>query len=568
VFLLGKKIITGADVEISLIQGITRIPVDKNTIITAVAREIAEKNNVVFSDNEVEQNYDNNITKKVEITHPSTEQTDTNFPEKRPTFIEEKYDLNIGFLESKIDELYRKISSISDEIKKSHEVIIHKDISPIPEEDLLDIKIKNGLCVIPDQGIIPCELGIKERKIKVMGQKIDAPAKETIDASGKCILPGIIDPHAHLGIFADFETEVETETMAALKGGITTIGCFFNTSGSYLKAFPHLNDTIRRKSHIDLIPHFVLTNHEQLMEIPDYVREFGVRTFKIYMSGIPGMIPHVDDAFMLDVFEYLGEVNEDCTLFIHAENPSLIERSTKKYKNQVGDSLELWALTHPGLGQREAIQRAGIFAEKTGVKTYFVHISSKESVKALRELKMIRGLKNIYAETTSPYLTLEIDEKLGIKGKMVPPIPLKKDAQALWEAINSGLIDTIGTDNTTLTLAEKQVEKDIWGAVPGYPVFGTHLPSVLHKGINGGLINLEKLVEVMCKNPAKILGVYPRKGTIIPGGDADLVIVELDKKKTVSPKLLGSRSDFSLFDGQELRGWPIMTIKGGKVIPI
>ncbi|NLU43555.1 MAG: amidohydrolase family protein, partial [Acholeplasmataceae bacterium] len=100
------------------------------------------------------------------------------------------------------------------------------------------------------------------------------------------------------------------------------------------------------------------------------------------------------------------------------------------------------------------------------------------------------------------------------------------------------------------------------------PVFGTHLPSVLHKGINGGLINLEKLVEVMCKNPAKILGVYPRKGTIIPGGDADLVIVELDKKKTVSPKLLGSRSDFSLFDGQELRGWPIMTIKGGKVIPI
>jgi dihydropyrimidinase len=107
-------------------------------------------------------------------------------------------------------------------------VIIHKDISPIPEEDLLDIKIKNGLCVIPDQGIIPCELGIKERKIKVMGQKIDAPAKETIDASGKCILPGIIDPHAHLGIFADFETEVETETMAALKGGITTIGCFFN----------------------------------------------------------------------------------------------------------------------------------------------------------------------------------------------------------------------------------------------------------------------------------------------------------------------------------------------------
>ncbi|RKL62296.1 hypothetical protein DXT63_12565 [Thermoanaerobacteraceae bacterium SP2] len=560
---MGKKIITGTDVELALSLGNKKIDIDENTIITGIAQEMADKARIEFLRKTDNRTGDQILgdSSKYNFQDIPQKNDDVKNVKEQDAFVKklEKIDIH----EKQIEEILHRIYLLDERFKNYSNVAFDKSITRDAIVEELDIKIEKGLCVIPDQGIIECDLGIKEGKIWSMGREIRIPAKKNINAAGKCILPGIIDPHIHLGIFADFATEVETETRAALKGGVTTAGCFFGGTESHFKTFPPLEKILREKSKIDIIPHFVISNHTQLSEVPEYIKRFGVRTFKIYMSGIPGMIPDVDDAFILDVFEVLKEVKEDCTVFIHAENPVLIKRATEKYRGKIGNPLQIWSQTHPAISEEEAVRRAAFYAEKTGVKIYFVHISTREAVNALRELKAYKGLKNIYAETTSPYLTLTTDSPAGIKGKMVPPLRERESVEALWDGINQNLIDTIGTDNTTITLEEKRAAQDIWSAVPGYPVLGTHLASILHEGVNGGRISLEKLVEVMCKNPAKILGLYPKKGTIVPGGDADLVIVDLDEKRTVKPEILGSRSDFSLFDGRELRGWPVMTIKSG-----
>ena len=172
---------------------------------------------------------------------------------------------------------------------------------------------------------------------------------------------------------------------------------------------------------------------------------------------------------------------------------------------------------------------------------------------------------NLYVETTYPYLCLDTDSPIGAYGKMLPPIREPESRKALWDGIRSGLIDTIGTDNTVLTAGEKQVSSGMREAGAGYPTLGTHLVSVLDEGIYRQELPIEKLVPLMTMNPARIFGVYPRKGTILPGSDAGLVLVDLRAARTVDPRQLLSRSDFSLFQGRTLRGWPVAPIKGGHI---
>lgn len=558
---MNKKIVTGADIELAIVLGEKQIEVDKKTIVTDIGKEMADKAGILLVT--TSERFSQNVNDILETnSYTDTESSDDNdglLNQKTvlKSAAEDEILRKIKNQDEKINEIYQKISVLNDGLKED---------SFDEVDELLDIKIKNGFCVIPGHGVFNFDIGIKEGVIWSLGRNINSRSKETIDATGKCILPGIIDPHIHLGIYKDFELEVQTETKAAILGGVTTAGCFFGGEDSHLESFPKLKRLIDERSLIDIIPHFVIMNHQQLEEVPEYIRRFDVKTFKLYMCGIPGIIPDVDDGFILDVFEVMREVKEDCTIFVHAENPILVERASKKFWNTKGDPLKVWSLTHPHMAEEEAVRRASFYAEKTGIKLYFVHISAKETVDALREIKTQKGLKNIYVETTSPYLSLSTESKIGIKGKMVPPIRDSESVETLWAALNEGIIDTVGTDNTSITLTEKNVDKDIWKALPGYPAVSTHLPSMLHSGINKGRISLEKLVEVMCQNPAKILGLYPKKGTIMPNSDADLVIVDLDKMIKVNPEILGSRSDFSLFDGQELIGWPIMTIKAGKIV--
>ncbi|SKC36005.1 dihydroorotase [Maledivibacter halophilus] len=430
----------------------------------------------------------------------------------------------------------------------------------------IDIAIINGIVVLPDNGIFNMNVYIKDGKIHSIGRNDSIKAAKTIDATGKYVIPGIIDPHVHLGLFAPLKTELVTETKSALMGGVTTIGCYFGGPQSHFTSFPQIMEDAKRLSYIDIIPHLVIANDEQKSEIQDYIQHLGITSFKIYMNGIPGLIPDVDDGFILDVLEEIKKSNKDCILCSHAENRYIVRRASARIRAEKGENATVldFTDTHPDMAEEEAVMRLSYLAEKSRVPVYFVHMSSKAAIERLRNIKPKN--KYVHVETTSPYLSIT---KQGIKGnefKMEPPFRDVEDMEELWKAVEDGIVDTIGTDNVTQTRKEKNNDGPMWEAIAGYPALETHLTSVLTEGVVKRGIPIEKIISHMTKKPAEIFGVYPKKGTILPRSDADVVIVDINTAKEVRAHQLNSRSDFSIFEGRRLQGWPVTTIKNGEIV--
>ncbi len=435
-----------------------------------------------------------------------------------------------------------------------------KDEKPLTEYDLV---ILGGQVVFPEFGVLKTNIGIKDGKIAKISEKLIA-GKRIVHAEGKYVSPGIIDPHVHLGLFNPFEVEIETETRAAIAGGVTTLGCFIASNSTHQQTFPQLASYIQEKSFVDIIPHCVIHGDDQKNEIKALIENYGITSFKLYMNGIPGIIEDVGDGYMLDVFEEIKNAGKPALICVHTENRELVRRGTKQVQTdkKEGASIKDWTDTHPDMAEEEASIRLSYFAKKMGVHVYLVHLSSKGAAKTLAKIKKDNGF--VHVETTSPYLSIHNESTSSFIIKMEPPFRKKEDLDALWEAIKNDTIDTIGTDNVTMTINEKNAHaSSLWEVMPGYPAVETHLPVMLHEGVIARKIPIENIITKMTKNPAELFGVYPQKGAIKVGSDADIVIIDLNMKQTVNASNLKSRSDFSLYDGWELQGWPIMTIKGG-----
>jgi len=428
-----------------------------------------------------------------------------------------------------------------------------------------DIALIGSTLVLPDIGSLKTNLYIKDGRVSGISQEI-LPATETFDVSGKYVLPGIIDPHTHFGIGTDFDLDLQSETLSAAVGGLTTVGCFIGSKDARVNSYASLVEIIRQRSYTDVVPHFVIGTSEQIKEIPVLIKEFGIRTFKVYLHGIDGLIPAMDDAFVIDVMEELARTGIPCLLFVHCENDALVRRATRMANLKYGDQATIsdWEDTHPPMAEAEAIMRVAFFANQYKQPIYVVHVSSAEGAEMIKKIKAENPY--VYAETTSPYLTVTADQFNSTIGLMEPPLRQQADQDRLWQAIVQREIDAIGTDNVTLTLAEKGDTSNVWKAFPGYPALATHLMSILNEGVVNRGIPIEELVVPMTKRPAELLGLYPRKGTLLPGSDADLVVVDMNLCKTVNLQDLYSRADFSLFQGRELCCWPVMTIKNGIIV--
>jgi dihydropyrimidinase len=265
---------------------------------------------------------------------------------------------------------------------------------------------------------------------------------------------------------------------------------------------------------------------------------------------------------VLDVMYAVAAVGPDAVLNIHAENYHIIDWATAKLQAEhpEGLSLKEWSETHPAFSEAEAIQRAVLLAEQTGVRIYIVHLSSAEGLEMVRRLH--HEGKQFFVETTSPYLTLSDETALGPLAKMVPPIRSEEDRRALWEGLRANLIDTVGTDHTPMTIVEKQPDPGLWKTMPGYPAVGTHLPALID-GARRHDYPLLALVGKMTAAPARVFGLYPKKGTILPGSDADLVIVDPMREREVSVQGAASRADWALHEGRRLIGWPVAVFKSG-----
>lgn len=432
-----------------------------------------------------------------------------------------------------------------------------------------DLLVTGGTLVIPGVGTLKADVAIADGKIAAIGDDLAsdakfANAKSVLDATGKHVLPGIFDPHTHIGIERSYEEETETETRAAILGGVTTIGIFLRSlKDSYNLHLPGFRKAMDERSYVDSVFHPQIFTEEQIDEIPQYARDFGIRSFKFYLSGLPGVVESISEGLLLKGFRTVAELGPDTICCVHCETGALIDQARVDLKKIPQGNLADWEKAHPPEAEALAIRTASYLAKVAGAHLYVVHLSSLEGLAAVRAARR-EGMK-ITVETVSPYLCLESDDPNQFLVKMVPPIRSAAHRRALWEGLLEGSVNTIGTDNTTRSRAAKNPNGGLHGARPGYGVLGTHLPSLLHYGRLQG-VSLETLIEPCTRAPAKTYGIYPQKGTIAVGSDADLVVVDLDLEKTVDPKMLQGMSDFSPFEGKTLRGWPVATVKGGHIV--
>jgi len=436
----------------------------------------------------------------------------------------------------------------------------------------VDVLIENALLVIPRGGIFRGCIGIGGEKIVgIYDSSRGISARERIDAQGNYVLPGVVEPHVHYGFKGNLERHFHTETASATLGGITTVIPFYcdyeNPTGVY-ENIPTVKRIGEDNSCVDFSLHLLLITGNQLRNVERYFNEYGITSFKFYMvykgedAKSIGLVGNeTDDGFLLEAFSTLARL-PGALACIHAENSEIILNLMKKYKEEGRDGLPIWSECRPNLTEAESVYRVITLARAVDCPIYIVHLSTHEALDVVRMFKA--DYRKLFVETCPQYLLLTRDAPLGNLGKVNPPLRSPEDNDALWKGISEGLIDTIGSDHCPFLKEDKA--GTIWDARTGFPGSATMLPLLLSEGVNKGRISLEKVAEITAFNPAQIYNLFPRKGTIQVGSDADLCILDLNLKKRVMPEELKSPSDFSVYEGWTLKGWPILTMVRGKVV--
>jgi dihydroorotase-like cyclic amidohydrolase len=251
---------------------------------------------------------------------------------------------------------------------------------------------------------------------------------------------------------------------------------------------------------------------------------------------------------------------------VHAENMSIIHNLKAKYIADLRTDLRAWTDARPDIAEEEATRRAIWYTKETGSRLYIVHMTIGNGVEWVRHARSI-GV-DVIAETCPHYLVLtkDDDDKVGRLAKVNPPLRDAESAELLWGGLNSGDVTCLGSDHSTIVPKGDKIKDSIWDAVPGFPGMGMLLPVMLSEGYHKGKISLPQLVKVLCENNAKIYGLYPKKGAIRVGSDADLTLVDLEQERVVTPEYMKSAADWGLYDGWNLKGWPVKTIVRGEVV--
>lgn len=428
-----------------------------------------------------------------------------------------------------------------------------------------DLVLRNGRLVVPERGETEGTVAIADGRIAaVLESGATPPAREVIDVRGRVVLPGVIDPHTHVtlgppdGWF--------TETRAAALAGITTVLDFQLLSSSYLEAYPRIREEADRRACVDYGLHFCPSVEAHLDELDRWVEELGVSSFKFYMNfrGDEGAylgVAGADDGYLWDLCQRVAR-HERAMLCVHTENIEIAKRLEARLIAEGREGLDAWAASRPPVVEAEHVRRAALFGRESGCPIYVVHMSSAA---ALREVRHARteGAR-IHAETCPQYLTHTMDTPLGLLAKCNPPLRSRQDVEALWEGLADGSIDAIGSDHVPRPRSAKA--GTTWKASRGTPVLSMIVPVLLHEGVHRRGLPLLRVAEITSYNPARLFNLYPRKGTIQVGGDADLTVVDLDLEREVTWQALQSFADYSIYDGQRLRGWPVLTLSRGRIV--
>ncbi len=434
---------------------------------------------------------------------------------------------------------------------------------------MLDLVIRDGTLVTASE-TIRADLGIQDGRIAAIGQSLQG--KEVLSARGMLVVPGAIDTHVHLEMATPVTVSSDdwhTGTIAAAHGGTTTIVDFVETEPgqTLLEALKQRQAQAEGRAVIDYGLHMTLAqvDAETLSEVPKVLEE-GVSSFKVY-TVYEGL--RLDDYDMIQALQAVAR--HGGMVIAHSENDAMVKSATQQLLQAGKTGPESHPLGRPAIAEGEAIERMLTLAEYTHTPILIVHISTRRGAEAVARARR-RG-QVAFGETCPQYLLLEDSAYSrpnfeGAKFVCSPPLRKATDNHFLWKALAAGSLQTVGTDHCPFFfVGQKELGREDFTKIPGgIPGIEARFALLYTFGVQAGIISLNRWVEVCCTDPARIFGMYPRKGTLAPGADADLVLFDPQRRVSLTAGFLHENVDYTPYEGLELQGYPVLTMLRGQVL--
>jgi dihydropyrimidinase len=437
----------------------------------------------------------------------------------------------------------------------------------------MSLLIKGGRIVTAADDYV-ADVFVDDERISLIGEDLDVPADRVIDAAGKYVLPGCIDPHTHLDMpFGGTVTidDVESGQISAAFGGTTChVDFIIQPQGAtFAAAFDEWRAKAHGKQLIDMGYHMAITDLvnggtlEELASLP----EQGITSYKLFMAYKGALM--VDDETLYRAMEVAAK--SGALVMVHAENGDVVDILVREAL-EAGNTAPLHhALTRPPEAEGEATNRAIQLAHLAGAPLYVVHVTCREAVEPIARAREAGW--DVWGETCTQYFFNSLDDISkpdfeGAKYVYSPPVRDKANWDVLWNAVRGDALSVISTDHCAfLWDGQKTLGKDDFSKIPnGGPGLEDRLKMIHHFGVNEGRITLNRMVELLATNPAKLFGLYPRKGTVAVGSDADLVIFDPSRRVTISASTHHSKSDYNLYEGTEVTGAPDVVLLRGNVL--
>jgi dihydropyrimidinase len=437
----------------------------------------------------------------------------------------------------------------------------------------MSVLIKRGRVVTAADDYVG-DVFVEDERISLIGESLDVQADRTIDATGKYVLPGCVDPHTHLDMpFGGTVTidDVESGQASAAFGGTTChVDFIIQPQGqTFAAALEEWKSKADGKQVIDMGYHMAVTDLkdggtlEELATLPDQ----GITSYKLFMAYKGALM--VDDETLFRTMQVAAETG--ALVMVHAENGDAIDVLVKEALAAGNTEPKYHALTRPPETEGEATNRAIQLSRVAGSPLYVVHVSCREAVEPIA-IAREKGW-NVHGETCTQYFFvdytfLERPNFEGAKFVYTPPPRPKQNQDVLWNAVRTDTLSVISTDHCAfLWDGQKTMGRDDFSKIPnGGPGLENRLHMIHEFGVRAGRITLNRMVELLCTNPAKLFGLYPRKGTIAVGSDADIVVFDPNRKHAISASTHHSKSDYNLFEGTEVTGTPEVVLLRGNVL--
>ena len=426
---------------------------------------------------------------------------------------------------------------------------------------MADLVIRNARIVLPE-GIIRGELSVEEGRIFEIAASGLPKGDREINAKNKIVMPGVIDSHVH---FYDhrhpFREDFQNGSAAAAVGGITSvIVAPLDTSMLTPKMIENIIELGQRESVIDFDLHAGKMTADSIIDIPK-LATLGIKSFKASTCALYRIEGKVLEKLMATV-KTIGGI-----AFVHAVDDKVLQKRTERLLKEGRWDPLAYSESCQSEAEEKAIQKVIMLAKRTGCKLHLAHITTRQSAELVKKAKDKRV--PVTSEICPHYLLFSREDmqRFGPYLKVNPALKTSEDCAALWNSLAGGIIDIVSSDHAPCTKAEKEVGwRNIWTAQVGVPSVETLLPLMISEGAAKGRLTFERLVDALCAQPAQIFGLYPRKGVIRKGSDADLVIVDLKKEATITAEKMHYKVGWTPYEGMRIKGMPVMTISRGIVV--